>query len=84
MIVLILDVLMCCRFGGRELIGGVAVQLEHADLFGLSVHSRIEPQSSGHEVQDGYSVARFHSGFSPGWDKHNVCQIKLLVGGREH
>jgi hypothetical protein len=45
--------LLCCRFGSRELIGGVAVQLEHADLFGLSVHSKIEPQSSGLEVRDG-------------------------------
>ena len=38
------------RFGNRELIGGVAVQLEHADLFGLTVHSKIEQQSSGLEV----------------------------------
>ena len=45
----------------------MAIQLEHADLFGLSVHSRIEPQSSGLEVRDGYSVARFHSGFSLEW-----------------
>ena len=50
-----ISVCYVCRFGSRELIGGVAVQLEHADLFGLTVHSRIEPQSSGLEVRDDYS-----------------------------
>ena len=39
------------RFGSRELIGGIAVQLEHADLFGLTVNSRIEEQSTGLEVR---------------------------------
>ena len=38
------------RFGHRELIGRVAVQLEHADLFGLTVYSRIEHNLSGVEV----------------------------------
>ena len=46
------------RFGSRELIGGVAVQLEHADLFGLTVHSRIEQQSSGLEVRE-YTYFQF-------------------------
>ena len=51
MYVLMVMTLYCGRFGSRELIGGVAVQLEHADLFGLTVHSKIEPQSSGLEVK---------------------------------
>lgn len=38
-------------FGSRELIGGIAVQLEHADLFGVTVNSRIEEHSSGLEVK---------------------------------
>ena len=50
LLLIFLNVFHLLRFGQRELIGRVAVQLEHADLFGLTVHSRIEEHSSGMEV----------------------------------
>ena len=40
--------------------GGVAVQLEHADLFGLTVHSKIEQQSSSLEVNVVLHVMTVH------------------------
>ena len=52
-VVLMLCVCVCvcvCRFSSRELVGVVSVPLENADIYGVTVKSRIEQKDSGGEV----------------------------------
>ena len=67
------------RFGSRELVGGVAVQLEHADLFGLTVHSRIEPQSSGQEVRSDNVVVHDLRSMGVHLVEFDLCGVYTLL-----